>query len=300
MARALLSYVVTDSDGDVQASAAVTVYESDGVTPVGQTMYTAASGGVALSNPLTTNSSGLIQAYFDTAQTVILSYGTGPTTRTVYLTPDPTTLSRITDVETLTNKTLTNPTINAATITGAITVTGNATFSNQLLAPDGVAATPGYGFSGQAGVGIIRSASNKLGLVTSSTEQVSVDSAGALLLKSLSGTPSQNGGYHQGLAKAWAIFDNAGSIAGSANVTGVTDTGTGDWLVAWTRAFASTAYVVLPAVEGAYVGTAATAANVMIQQGSKTTGVAQVLCQKLSDGSALDVTAISVVAFGVQ
>ena len=43
----------------------------------------------------------------------------------------------------------------------------------------------------------------------------------------------------------FAVFDRAGVIASSFNVSSITDNGTGDWTVNWTIAFASTGYAVV-------------------------------------------------------
>lgn len=50
--------------------------------------------------------------------------------------------------------------------------------------------------------------------------------------------------YHPGVAKAWANWNNAGTLSGSYNVTSITDNGTGDFVVNFTTSFASTGYSV--------------------------------------------------------
>lgn len=63
MARARLSETITDPLGNVLAGAAVTVRELGTVTPLGQTMYSARTGGTVLGNPLTSDAFGRIEAY---------------------------------------------------------------------------------------------------------------------------------------------------------------------------------------------------------------------------------------------
>ena len=70
--RARLQEVVQDTDGDVQTNRAVTVYEIDGVTPIAQTMYTAASGGSIVTAPQT-DSLGRLTLYTPLPQRVKLT-----------------------------------------------------------------------------------------------------------------------------------------------------------------------------------------------------------------------------------
>lgn len=75
--RAILEHVVSDPSGDIQTTQ-VYVYEPDGSTLLGQTMWSAPSGGVALTNPLQPNNVGFVKAYADVPQTVIAKVGAIP------------------------------------------------------------------------------------------------------------------------------------------------------------------------------------------------------------------------------
>lgn len=60
--RARLQHVAMDTAGNVQTNKAVTVYDVDGVSAFGQTMYDAPSGGAVVTNPQT-DSLGLLKLY---------------------------------------------------------------------------------------------------------------------------------------------------------------------------------------------------------------------------------------------
>lgn len=66
-------FVVVNQQLRIAAGATVTVYEADGVTLLGQTMYLAATGGTTRSNPLQANSLGSLEFWTDWPQTVVLS-----------------------------------------------------------------------------------------------------------------------------------------------------------------------------------------------------------------------------------
>jgi hypothetical protein len=75
MARAILQHVVQDSSGNVQPYALVTVYEQDGSTLLTQTMYTRGVGGAVQPNPMRADQYGLVVAYLDAPQRVVVSVG---------------------------------------------------------------------------------------------------------------------------------------------------------------------------------------------------------------------------------
>lgn len=74
----LLTYAwVKDSNGFLKVSAgvSVTVYKADGVTLFDQTMYNDFTGSTVLSNPLTSDATGKVEAFSDDPETVKLSSG---------------------------------------------------------------------------------------------------------------------------------------------------------------------------------------------------------------------------------
>lgn len=70
--RARLSHVVQETDGDVIANRAVTVYDADGVSAFGQTMYDAPTGGSVVTSPRT-DSLGRLILYAPLGERVRLS-----------------------------------------------------------------------------------------------------------------------------------------------------------------------------------------------------------------------------------
>jgi hypothetical protein len=87
MARARLQTVLQDEDGDVIPSRSVAVLEADGVTPIAQTLYTAATGGSVITAP-SSNNLGYFEAYAHLPQRAMLSV-TGVGTLPIDLAPDP-------------------------------------------------------------------------------------------------------------------------------------------------------------------------------------------------------------------
>jgi hypothetical protein len=122
-ARGVLEYQATDpATGNASAGASVYVFEMDGTTPIGQVMYSSLAGSATLTNPLTSDTTGLVRAYVTTPQRVLVRVGSG-TFYTAAFQPDPT------NIPLTTGGTLTSP-----TITDAITLTQVAT-SPQPTAP---------------------------------------------------------------------------------------------------------------------------------------------------------------------
>lgn len=70
MARRHWRFVVRDQYGFVIQNAKVNVFQPGTTTDFVGSAFTAASGGSAVTNPLTTNAFGEVEAWFDTAQTV--------------------------------------------------------------------------------------------------------------------------------------------------------------------------------------------------------------------------------------
>lgn len=127
MTRALLQHVVQDEDGDIQADVSVSVLRADNTTPVAGSMYDAPTGGSVLSQPLVTNSKGLVQAWIDEDNAVAIRLsltGATPNPYSLFY-HDPSIVVRLTATQTLTNKTLTSPTLTTPTLTGTSTVTGD-------------------------------------------------------------------------------------------------------------------------------------------------------------------------------
>lgn len=95
MPRAHLRYIVQDSSGNVQTSTTVNVYKVGTTTNITDTMYDARSGGSTLSNPLTSNSQGEIEAWFEVPGTDVPGYAdlkintTTPFTETIEIIDSP-------------------------------------------------------------------------------------------------------------------------------------------------------------------------------------------------------------------
>ena len=72
MARAHLRFVVQDREGNAIQNATVYAYQPGTTTAPYGTMYTAETGGTTATNPLTSSSTGVIEAWLDTAQLIDL------------------------------------------------------------------------------------------------------------------------------------------------------------------------------------------------------------------------------------
>lgn len=100
--------------------------------------------------------------------------------------------------------------------------------------------------------------------------------------------------YHPGVVKGWIVFAGDGSATtGSHNVTSLTDTGTGDFLVTWATDFSGTNYAVL-------TGANATVTTRLVQYRTKAAGTTQIIAGATTSDSPQDITEISVAAVGDQ
>lgn len=70
MARAKFSIVAEDTHGEIQGARTVTFYETDGTTPLAQSIYAAASGGIATTTHITSATTGTLDRFVDTPQRV--------------------------------------------------------------------------------------------------------------------------------------------------------------------------------------------------------------------------------------
>jgi hypothetical protein len=86
MARSHLGVLLTDADGDIQASTVLTIQKADG-TSLGQTIYDAASGGSSIPSP-TTDAGGRFDGYVDVPVRSRVT-PTGGTARIEDFAPDP-------------------------------------------------------------------------------------------------------------------------------------------------------------------------------------------------------------------
>ena len=76
--------------------------------------------------------------------------------------------------------------------------------------------------------------------------------------------------YHPGVAKAWVIHDDAGTVAASMNLASVTDGGVGVFTLNWTTAFSTANYAIVGAAQAPSVffgrdGTALAAGSATIR-----------------------------------
>lgn len=102
--------------------------------------------------------------------------------------------------------------------------------------------------------------------------------------------------FHPGVAKAWAKWNAAGTLAGSRNVSSITDNGVGDWTVNFTTAFSSTNYVAIPAIEPPTTGSHNTGIN--IYKGGIAVGSVRIQGSNLAGGIAIDGDSMHIVCFG--
>lgn len=77
-ARALIQILTRNTTTNLLSAsggATVTVYETDGSTPIAQTLYTTATGATVQGNPVTVDNDGLKEVWVETPQRAILSSG---------------------------------------------------------------------------------------------------------------------------------------------------------------------------------------------------------------------------------
>lgn len=141
MARAELYFVLQDQEGDAVPGRAITLYETDGTTPLAQTVYDAPSGGSVVTSHVT-NSLGTLRRYVDSPQRVALAVDGVAGTALNAFEPDPTSFASMMTTDT------------------AQTVSGVKTFSVAPLLPDGSEAAPGWAFSADTDTGGRRVAAN--------------------------------------------------------------------------------------------------------------------------------------------
>lgn len=117
-----------------------------------------------------------------------------------------------------------------------ITINGTSGISGV----DGSAGTPAIQGT-DTNTGVFYPASDTVGIATSGTEQLRVDSTGNLRFNSGYGSVVTAYG-----CRAWVNFNGTGTVAirGSGNVTSITDNGTGDYRVNFTNAMPDVNYAV--------------------------------------------------------
>lgn len=166
----------------------------------------------------------------------------------------------------------------ASTNGGLLSLAGG-TMTGALLAAVGTVSLPGVAFSGDPDTGIYRQGANALGLVAGGVEYLRLTSTGVDFLGTgqnkmpvgttaqRTGSPAQgmyrynttlsavehytgsawlSMGTLAGSAKAWVNFNGTGTVAirDSFNVTSITDSATGTYLVNFTTAMANANYCV--------------------------------------------------------
>lgn len=123
MARpTLLESIADPATGRAIPNASVTLRQPGTTTPIAGDIYAGASGGSPISQPLSADANGLVQAYPADPQTVdvhITAPGRDPIDLYDYpIYPRPEDVITLDGTATLTNKTLSSPTINNPTVTG--------------------------------------------------------------------------------------------------------------------------------------------------------------------------------------
>ena len=106
--------------------------------------------------------------------------------------------------------------------------------------------------------------------------------------------------YHPSAAKGWVLFDSAGAIQESYNVTSVNRDSAGTFTITWATDFATATYaIVVTAIFDSAASTATTFVG-QVQSTSKAVGAVVVKTLRVSDGAPIDTTFTSVVAYGDQ
>ncbi len=122
MARSRFTTFAAETDGDILANKAVTLYNSNGSAFTG-TVYDAASGGGVITS-FATNSVGVVELYTDDTNAKYIQYAVATATggnRNGSFDPDPGQVVQLDVQQTLTQKTLTSPTVNGGVLGGAFT-----------------------------------------------------------------------------------------------------------------------------------------------------------------------------------
>lgn len=119
------------------------------------------------------------------------------------------TVATLAGTETFTNKTLTTPTINGATLTGTLSLTGNATFSNPIIVPLGAVGGTSLQFASDPNTGIYSPGADQMNLVTGGTSRLTIDATGAI---TVTGNLTVNGTASFGGAGAGVTTDGTQTL----------------------------------------------------------------------------------------
>lgn len=206
------------------------------------------------------------------------------------------------------------------TFSSTLAVTGVATFSAALRAPDGNAAAPAYSYTNDTDCGWYRAGANNLRLaiggsnifdigasgltvtgIVTATGQITAESfAGNAVATqadqetSTSTSTAVSPGrqqFHPSAAKFWLKAAGAGTLTSSYNITSVTDTGTGVLTVTIATDFSSADYCIT---------TGYASASVIIVVSSQAAGSFALSSVRVADGVAADPTTYYAAGFGDQ
>lgn len=199
-----------------------------------------------------------------------------------------------------------------------------ATVLDDTSAADARTTLGAAGSGAVTGSGLTMATARLLGRTTASTgavEEISVSgatlSAGVLIIAvpAAASLAEQEAGteaakyvapavqqFHPSACKGWVRFSNAAVIAGSYNVTSVTDIGAGTWSVNWATDFSSVNYCALACNNSDRTGgTPINAAHVTVGMTNFAAGVTPVNSERISDGvTGAEPTNLMVAAFGDQ
>jgi hypothetical protein len=104
--------------------------------------------------------------------------------------------------------------------------------------------------------------------------------------------------FHPSAAKAWVQYDSGGGLTASYNLTSVTDNSPGNLSPVWATDFSGAAYCIVANHESAHSSTSATTWTTQVL--SRVAGGCNIATIRMSDFTQIDVTYVSVVAYGDQ
>jgi hypothetical protein len=155
----------------------------------------------------------------------------------------------------------------------------------------GTASLPSITFSGDTNTGVYSPAADTVAFTEGGAESLRIDSSANLQFNSGYGSVATAYG-----CRAWVNFNGTGTVAirGSANVTSITDSGTGDYLVNLTTAMPDANY---SAVASGGTGSSNIRMTACAPNTATSTSAIRVLSITVNAGSLIDLDVLSVAVF---